>query len=156
MSNTLSIEVSVSGDGTSAAAVRCVARNVSDRAVHVFVSKGMPYLLDEGGALVVLHGVHALPEDRELNLIQIPTTRPLAAGETLTFEAALQPLQLHGHYGDEPSPPRHGPVKVVCRIAHGATPIEAADQRHLSIDALLEWQTLESSPAVIVQLPQPP
>ena len=150
---TFSIEVSVRGDGTPAAAVRCVARNVSDHAVHVFDARRMPYLLDEEGALVVLHGVHPLPQDRDLNLIQIPTTRPLAAGESLAFEAALHPLQLHGHYGDEPSPPRHGPVKVVCRIAHGATPIDAAAQRQLSIQTLLEWQTLESSAAVVVQLP---
>lgn len=153
MSHTFSIEVSVSGDGTPAVAVHCVARNISDRVVHVFDGKRMPYLLAEGGALVVLHGMHPLPQDRDLNLVQIPTTRPLAAGEALTFEAALQPLQLHGHYGDEPSPPRHGPVKVVCRIAHGATPIEAADQSRLSIDALLAWQALEASPAVVVQLP---
>lgn len=153
MSKTFSIEVSVSGDGTPAATVHCVARNVSDREVHVLSARKMPYLLDDNGALVVLHGVHPPPQDRDLNLIHIPTTRPLAAGESLTFEVALQPLELHDHYGEEPTPPRHGPVKVVCRLGHGATPISAAAQSQLSISDLLAWQTLESSPSVVVQLP---
>lgn len=151
--SSLSIEVSVSGDGTAAATVRCTARNVSGRELHVLDWRRLPYLLDEGGGLVVLHGVHPPPADRDLNIIEIPTTRPLAAGEALTFEAKLSPLVLHGHYGEEPSPPRHGPVEVRCQVGHGATPILEAARHQISINTLLEWQHLETSPTVIVKLP---
>lgn len=149
----LSIEVAVIGDGTAAAAVRCTARNVSGREVHVLDSRRLPYLLDEQGTLVVLHGVHPPPPDRNFNMIEIPTTRPLAAGEALSFEVALAPLRLRGHYVEEPTAPRHGAATVICRIAHGATPIDAAARMRTSIDALLAWQTLEASPPVTVQLP---
>jgi hypothetical protein len=152
--SSLAIDVSVAGDGTSALAVRCVAKNVSGHALHVFDSARMPYLLDESGMLVVLHGVSPPPDDRDLNVIEIPTTRALAAGETLAFEVPLVPLHLRGHYGDEPpGPARHGAATLVCRVAHGATPIDAAMRARTTIQALLAWQRLESSRPVTVRFP---
>jgi hypothetical protein len=158
--SSLAIDVSVTGDGTAALAARCVVRNVSGRALHVFDSPRMPYLLDEHGTLVALHGVSPPPEDRELNVIEIPTTRALPAGETFAFDVPLVPLRLRGHYGDEPAgPARHGAASFVCRVAHGATPIDAAARARTSIQAVLAWQQLESSRPVVVQfpwLPAPP
>jgi len=153
-SPSLAIDVSVTGDGTPALAVHCTAKNVSGQPVHVFDSPRMPYLLDDGGTLIVLHGVSPPPEDRELNAIETPTTRVLAPGDALVFEIPLVPLRLHNHYGDEPSqPPRHGAATVVCRVGYGTTPIDAAARAHTSITALLAWQQLASSRPAAVQLP---
>ena len=152
--SSLAIDLSMTGDGTSALTVHCAAKNVSGHPLHVFDSRRMPYLLDEHGTLVVLHGVSPPPEDRELNVIEIPTTRVLAPGDVLSFDVPLVPLRLRGHYGDEsPAPARHGAATVVCRVAHGATPIDAAARARTSISALLTWQQLESSRLVGVQFP---
>lgn len=152
--SSLAIEVSVSGDGTPALAVRCTAKNASGHALHVFDSPRMPYVLDGSGTFVVLHGVTPPPEDWDLNGIEIPTTRALAAGEMLVFEVRLVPLRLRGHYGEEPpAPERHGPAALACRIAYGATPIDAAARTHTTIQALLAWQQLASSAPVTVRFP---
>lgn len=150
----LAIDVHVTGDGTPALAVHCTAKNVSDQPLHVFDSARMPYLLDEQGTLVVLHGVSPPPDDRDLNGIEIPTTRVLQPGDALSFDVSLVPLRLHGHYGDEPPhPARHGAATVMCRVGYGATPIDAAARAHMSITRLLTWQQLASSQPVTVQLP---
>lgn len=150
----IAIDLSVTGDGTPALTVRCVAKNVSGRPLHVFDSTRMPYLLDDHGTLVVLHGVSPPPEDRDLNVIEIPTTRVLAAGESLSFDVPLVPLRLRGHYGDEPpAPTRHGATTMVCRVGHGTTPIDATVRAHTSINALLAWQQLASSHPVDVHFP---
>jgi hypothetical protein len=152
--SSLAIDVSVTGDGTPALTLRCTAKNVSGQPLHVFDSPRMPYLLDERGTLIVLHGVSPPPDDRELNGIEIPTTRVLAAGDVLAFDVPLVPLRLRGHYGDEPpGPARHSAATLVCRIGHGATPIDAAARARTPIGALLAWQQLESSRPVVVQLP---
>jgi hypothetical protein len=114
----------------------------------------MPYLLDEHGTLVVLHGVSPPPEERDLNGIEIPTTQVLAPGDALAFDVGLVPLRLHSHYGDEPpGPAHHGAATVVCWVAHGATPIDAAARTRTAIGGLLAWQRLEASRPVTVQLP---
>jgi hypothetical protein len=152
--SSLAIDVSVTGDGTSALTVHCTAKNVSGQPLHVFDSPRMPYLIDEHGGLVVLHGVSPPPEDRELNAIEIPLTRVLAPGEALSFDVPLVPLWLRGHYGDEPpGPARHGAATIVCRIAHGATPIDAAVRARTTIGALLAWQQIASSRPVAIQFP---
>lgn len=149
----LSLEVAVDGDGTAGLTVRCTVKNQGDHAVQVLDSPRLPYLLAEGDGLVVLHGVHPPPEDRDYNVIEIPTTRALAAGEALTFSRALVPLTLHGHYEDESTPARHGAVTVACRVGYGTTAITAADQRSTSIERLLGWQQLVSSEPVTVHFP---
>jgi hypothetical protein len=86
--------------------------------------------------------------------IEIPTTRVLAAGDVLAFDVSLVPLRLHDHYGDEPPvPARHGATTVVCRVAHGPTPIDAAVRGRTSINTLLAWQQLESSRPITVRFP---
>lgn len=149
----LTIDVTIDGDGTAALAVRCTVTNAGAQPVQLFDSKRMPYLLDEGGTLVVLHGVHPPPDDRDYNIIEIPTTRPLGAGESLTFDVALVPLRLHGHFEDQPATTRHGPTPLVCRVGHGATAITEADRPRTTIDKLLSWQQLVSSAPVSVTFP---
>jgi len=152
--HSLAIDVHVTGDGTPALAVHCTAKNLSGQPLHVFDSPRMPYLLDDQGTLIVLYGVSPPPDDRELNAIEIPTTRVLPPGDALSFEVSLVPLRLHGHYGDEPPrPARHGAATVACRVGYGATPIDAAARAHTSITTLLTWQQLASSRPVTVQLP---
>jgi hypothetical protein len=152
--SSLAIDVRVTGDGTQALTVHCAARNISGQPVNVFDSPRMPYLLDEHGTLIVLHGVSPPPEDRDLNGIEIPITRVLAAGEALSFEVPLVPLRLHNHYGDEPpGSARQGAATVVCRVAQVATPIDAAARGRTSIHTLLAWQQLDSSRPVAIQLP---
>jgi hypothetical protein len=63
-------------------------------------------------------------------------TAPAAGGE-----AAVEP----------PGPARHGPATVVCRVAHGPTPIDAAARGRTSINTLLAWQKLGSSRSVAIQ-----
>lgn len=149
----LAVDLGVAGDGTAALTVHCTAKNISSTPVHVFDAPRMPYLLDERGTLVVLHGVSPPSEDSDLNAIEIPTTRVLAPGDTLAFDVALVPLHLRGHYGERPAPARHGPTAIVCRVAHGATPIDTASRSHTTITALLAWQQIESSPTLVVRLP---
>ena len=150
----LAIDLSFTGEGTPALAAHCTARNVSSAPVQVFDWPRMPYLLDDRGTLVVLHGISPPPENADLNAIEIPMTRTLAPGESLTFDAPLVPLKLHSHYGDEPaSQPLHGPSAIVCRVAHGATPIDAAARAHTTIATLIGWQQIESSPTLVVRLP---
>lgn len=152
--SSLAIDVSVTGNGTQALTVHCAAKNVSDQPLNVFDSPRLPYLLDEYGMLVVLHGVSPPPEDRDFNGIEIPTTRVLAAGDALSFDIPLVPLRLHDHYSEEPPrPARHGASTLVCRIAHGPTPIDAAARGRTSINTLLAWQQLESSRPVTIQFP---
>jgi hypothetical protein len=86
--------------------------------------------------------------------VEIPTTRVLAPGDVLLFDIPLVPLRLRGHYGDTPpAPARHGAATVVCRVAHGATPIDAAARARTAIGELLAWQQLASSRPVVVQFP---
>ena len=150
----LAIDLSFTGEGTPALAAHCAARNVSAAPVQVFDWPRMPYLLDDRGTLVVLDAISPPPEDRDLNAIEIPVTRTLAPGESLTLDAPLVPLKLHSHYGDEPAgQPHHGPSAIVCRVAHGATPIDAAARTHTTIATLISWQQIESSPTLVVRLP---
>lgn len=150
----LAVDLGVAGDGTAALTVHCAAKNVSTSPVNVFDSPRMPYLLDERGTLVVLHGVSPPSQTNDLNAIEIPTTRALAPGETLAFDVALAPLRLRSPYGDRPpDPARHGVATIACRVAHGATPIDAAARAHTTLSALLAWQQIESSPTLVVRLP---
>lgn len=154
MTDPLAITVSVTGDNSPILMVHCVASNVSDRVVYIFDSRRMPYLIAENATLVILHGVTPPPADRELNVIEIPTTRPLAVGESIAFDVALSPLRLRDHYGDEPAAAsRHGTTSVVCRIGHGVTPINKDMRANMSIGELLKWQQISSSLPGAILLP---
>lgn len=148
----LAVDLSFTGGGTPALAAHCAAKNISSQPVQVFDSPRMPYLLDEHGTLVVLHGVSP-PGDRVLGAIEVPLTRALPPGETLAFDLPLAPLKLRSHYGDEVDATLHGATPIVCRVAHGTTPIDAAARAHTSITGLLAWQQFDASLTVVVKLP---
>jgi hypothetical protein len=149
----LAVDLSFAGIlDTPGLTAHCAAKNISGQPVHVFDSPRMPYLIDDHGTLVVLHGVSP-PGDRVLGAIEIPMTRALPPGDTLAFDVPVAPLHLRSHYGDEPDPALHGATPVVCRVAHGATPIDAAARAHTAITALLAWQQFEASPTLVVRLP---
>ncbi|HEX8109493.1 MAG TPA: hypothetical protein VF516_17300 [Kofleriaceae bacterium] len=149
----LALDLSFTGTlGTPGLVAHCAAKNISSQPVHVFDSARMPYLIVDQGTLVVLHGVSP-PGDRLLGAIEIPLTRVLPPGETLAFDVPLAPLHLRSHYGDEPDPGLHGATPIVCRVAHGATPIDAAARAHTTITALLAWQQFDASPTLVVKLP---
>lgn len=149
----LAIDLTVAGEGTSALTAHCAANNISTAPVHVFDAPRMPYLIEDRGTLVLLHGVSPPPENADLNTIEIPTTRPLAPGESFAFDVPLVPLVLRGHYGPVTGAVPHGPAAIVCRVAHGATPIDAITRARMSIATLLSWQQIESSPTLAVRLP---
>ena len=67
---TLTLQVAIDGDGTDALTVRCTVHNGTTSPVHVFDSPRLPYLLDEDGTLVVLHGLHAAPADRDDEILR--------------------------------------------------------------------------------------
>jgi uncharacterized protein DUF4157 len=111
-------------------------------------------VLSGGHSGPIQHGVSPPPADRDLNVIEIPTTRVLAAGESISFDVPLVPLRLRGHYGDEPpAPARHGVTTVVCRVGYGTTPIDPTARANTSISALLTWQKLGSSQPLHMQFP---
>lgn len=148
----LAVDLSFTGAGTPALAAHCAAKNISSQPVQVFESSRMPYLIEDHGTLVVLHGVSP-PRDRVLGAIEIPLTRALPPGETLAFDVPLTPLKLRSHYGDEVDATLHGAAPVVCRVAHGTTPIDAAARAHMSITALLAWQQFDTSLTLVARLP---
>lgn len=153
-SSLVRLSVAASGDGTDALTVRCRAENAGPAAVHVFDSPRMPYLLTEGDTLVVLHGVNPPDPDIDYNVIEIPATRPLAAGESLEFEVRLVPLVLRDHFEAARRPAvRHGPARIACRIGWGTTPIPAATRHEWSIGRLLEWQHLATAEPMTVTFP---
>ncbi len=147
----LAVDLSFTGAGTPAFAAHCAAKNISSQPVQVFDSPRMPYLIEDHGTLVVLHGVSP-PGDGVLGAIEIPTTKALPPGETFSFDVPLEPLRLRSHYGDEPDAALHGAVPIVCRVAHGATPIDAAARAHTTITALLAWQQFDASLTLVVKL----
>src|SRR4051812_17104732 len=148
----LAVDLSITGGGTAALTAHCAAKNISSQPVQVFDSPRMPYLIEDHGTLVVLHGVSP-PGDRVLGAVEVPLTRALPPGETLAFDVPLAPLRLRSHYGDEVAATLHGAAPVVCRVAHGTTPIDAAAHAQTSITALLAWQQFDASLTLVARLP---
>jgi hypothetical protein len=148
----LAVDLSLTGVGTPALVAHCAVKNISGQRVNLLDSPRMPYLINEHGTLVVLDGVSP-PEDSVLGAIEIPLTQALPPGASVAFDVPLAPLHLRSHYGDQPDPGLHGATPIVCRVAHGATPIDAAARAHTTITGLLAWQQFESSLTLVVKLP---
>jgi hypothetical protein len=127
--------------------------NRSDRTVHVFDSERMPYFIAGDDGLLVLYGVNPPDPDVDYYMIEIPTTRPLAAGETIEHDVSLDPLYLSDHYETETDPTTlSGTVTVRCEVGWGDTPIVASEQHLYSIETVLAWQQLASAPPVDVEM----
>ncbi|HEX3766164.1 MAG TPA: hypothetical protein VHW23_46030 [Kofleriaceae bacterium] len=148
----LAVDLSLTGAGTPALAAHCAVKNISSQPVNLLDSPRMPYLIHESGTLVVLDGVSP-PEDNVLGAIEIPLTQALPPGASLAFDVPLTPIHLRSHYGEQADPGLHGATPIVCRVAHGATPIDAAARAHTTITGLLAWQQFESSLTLVVKLP---
>jgi hypothetical protein len=135
------------------AAVRVRVVNVSGQDVHIFDSPRMPYLIrEQGGTLLVLYGVN--PPDPELDYfgIEIPLTRPLAAGEVVEHEVSLGSSTLHDHYEADREPTElHGTVTVLCEVGWLERPIAAEERDRWSITTLLEEQRLAHAEAAQVE-----
>jgi hypothetical protein len=87
-------------------------------------------------------------------MVEIPKTRPLAAGESFERSVALAPLVLRDHFESEREPAAiHGQVTVRCQAGWGETAIGDAERKKLSIDKLLKWQKLAESAPITVTLP---
>jgi hypothetical protein len=135
--------------------VRYEIHNVGAEPIHLVDSKRLPYQLIDGTTLVVLHGVNPPDPNRLYNMIEIPTTRPLAPGDRLSGEQTLPAKMLRDHYGELPAPDAvtRGAIRVRCDVGWGATPITAASRRGMSIQQLLAWQQLVQSDTFDVVLP---
>jgi hypothetical protein len=148
---------------SDAVAVRCAPagqarlqvriENRSDRTVHLFDSDRMPYFITGDDGLLVLYGVNPPDPDTDYYMIEIPTTRPLEAGETVEHDVSLDPLFLRDHYetAREPTSLR-GTVTVRCEVGWGETPIEPSERHLYSIETVLAWQKLASAEPVDVEL----
>ena len=142
----------VEEEGRIAVAIR--ATNTASETLHVLdgTNDTAPYVRMSDGAVEVLFGIHPPPEDLDLVMVRIPTTRPLAPGDTLTHTAQVRPLILHDHYLGGGAPTAAPDSRTVrCRVGYGRTPLEAADQHTRSINAVLDWQ--QWAPDVMVMLP---
>ena len=130
-------------------------RNTGAEPIHLLDSKRLPYQLSDGSILVILHGVNPPDPNRLYNMIEIPSTRPLAPGERIVGEQVLPVTVLRDHYGEQPAPEalRHGTIQVRCDVGWGTTPITAALRRGMSIQQLLAWQQITRSGALEVVLP---
>jgi hypothetical protein len=125
--------------------IRYQLRNTGAAAIHVLESRRMPYqLVSDEATLVILHGVNPPDPDTLYNMIEIPTTRPVAPGEAFEGEVVLPLEMLRDHYGERRAPERlrHGKIQVRCEVGWGTTPITEAERAKMSIQSLLTWQQL--------------
>jgi len=143
---TISVEASI--DGTI---VRVAATNNSSATVHVFDSDAMPYLLQDGDGLLVLHGMHEPPEDSDHWGIEVPSTRPLAPGNALRGEVSLDPLWVHSHYGTgDPLVDLATPTRIRTAVGWGSTPLDDRATVEMGLDLVCRrWQHLTHGPDLV-------
>lgn len=129
--------------------------NVSKENIFVFDSPRMPYvIMQENGALLVLHGVNAPDPEVDYNVVEIPITQAVTPGSTISFKVNLNPLFLRDHFGKSPQPTHvTGSITVSCRVAWGNSPIEPHERHKLSLPSLLSWQKMAEGNSVEVMFP---
>ena len=90
--------------------------------IHIFDSPRMPYfILQDDGTLLILHGVHAPNPEIDYGMIEIPLTRPLQPGASVSWQIDLVPLNLKNHYEAEREPADihgPGPPNRICDIIY--------------------------------------
>jgi len=136
--------------------VRYQIRNVGPEVIHILDGQRMPYrLATAANTLEILHGINPPDPDKLYNMIEIPLTRPLAAGESFAGEVVLPTKTLRDHYGEQPTPDSllHGTIQVRCEVGWGPTAITAADRGRMSIQQLVAWQQLTGCGPFNVVLP---
>lgn len=152
MSAKPALELTCSVETTAVPVARCSARNVSSETVHVFDSKRLPYLLlEDDGGLVLLYGVHPAPPLKNFNMVEIPTTRPLLPGDSLVFEAALEPLVLANHFEVLPTPAGiDGEHRLVGRVGWLPAPVTRDMVHRVALPWLLGQQrTVDAAPVTV-------
>lgn len=127
---------------------RLQATNTGARPVYVFDCDSMPYLLQEGAGLLVLHGMHEPPPEADYWGIEIPATRPLEPGDVLHAAVDLDPLWVRSHYGaGDPFRGLASPTRVRTAVGWGATPLDAAALASMSLQMVCrDWQHLAPGP----------
>jgi hypothetical protein len=151
----LAVTLSASGSGTDALTVHWTIENTGDSTLHILKNARMPYVLPMDSSLLLLHGVHPPDPDKDYNIIEIPTTVPLASKGRLEGRVVLVPLRFHDHYGEEqPGEEWHGEVTVRFQVGWGKTPISDGERHRYNIQSMLDWQNLAGSEAVVVSLPK--
>lgn len=135
--------------------VKYQLKNTTDSIIYIFDSARMPYiLLQEDGSLLILHGVHPHDPLTSYNGIEIPITKAVKPGDTVSHTISLTPLILKNHYQMDITPTeKHGNVTVHCQAGWGKTPILASESHTKSITTLLEWQNIAKADPVQVNLP---
>ena len=124
------------------------ATNVGTTTVHVFDSDAMPYLLQDGDGLRVLHGMHEPPPNRDYWGIEIPPTRPLAPGDVFRGSVDLEPLWVHSHYGTgDPFVGLADPVRIRTAVGWGREPLDDAALASTNVHLVCTtWQRLAFGP----------
>lgn len=138
--------------GATVVAIR--ATNTSLDTLHVLdgTNDTAPYVRMSDQTVEILFGVHLPPEDVDLFMVRIPTTRPLAPGETIAHTVQVRPLIFHDHYLGGGAPPvAHDARSVGCRVRYGRSALEMVDHHTRSINEVLDWQ--EWAPDVMLTLP---
>jgi hypothetical protein len=123
--------------------------------IHVIDSPRLPYfILREDGSLLILFGVNPPDPDIDYGMIEIPLTRPLPPGESVSWQVDLVDFHLKDHYQAAWEPAElHGPVPVVVQVGWGATAIDPKVRSRTNINTLLDWQNLTECAAGEVVFP---
>lgn len=143
-----SVEVIHHQDGKSGRQIiELQIRNNSPTTIHIFDSSRMPYrIMEDDKTLLILYGVNPPDPNKFYYGIEIPLTRPLRTGEEVSVSVDINPLYLGDHYESHRQPTLlHGRITVIGQVGWGMTPIVAADRPRMSIQRLLDWQSLSSS-----------
>jgi len=140
------VRVHATADG---ATLHVRIENDSDTTAHVLDGERMPYVIRDDDGLLVLFGVNPPDPDTDYYMVEIPTTRPLEAGEAVEHDVVLDPVPFHDHYTyDTDEVPLERPVTVRCEVGWGDTPILAAEQHLYSIESVIAWQQLTAAAPV--------
>jgi len=129
--------------------------NSLSETVHIFDSPRMPYFIrQEDGSLLVLIGVNPPDPEIDYGMIEIPLTRPVLPGESVSWMVDLAGIHLKDHYQAAWEPAElQGTIPVVVQVGWGTTAIEPEDRFQTQINALLEWQKLVECAAGEVVFP---
>ncbi len=136
--------------------VRYQIRNVGLETIHILDGRHMPYQLAlDPTTLVILHGVNPPEPGKLYNMIDIPLTRPLAAGQRFGGEVVLPTGTLRDHFRRHPIPASlaHGTIQVRCEVGWGVSPITAANRLQMTMPRLLAWQQIARYGPISVTLP---
>jgi hypothetical protein len=136
--------------------VQIAVRNLSRGTVHVVDGHRMPYAQRQpDGAVSVFSLVNPHnDEDMLPPILDLPTSRALQPGETMTLTRTLDPFLQSEHWSWDNKPtPLHGNVTVRCRVAWGRQPLPPAN-RPIGLDYVLKWQQIAQAKPIVIKFPE--